>query len=97
MHPATDYVAFKGEVKIRKAFWPKVVDSLLAGAGLMLGVTSLGWIDALTSLEFFAPPMLASGIIFFAGPAPPSPKSFLLGSVCAASLCVLCLKCSCRC
>ena len=64
----------------------KMVDTVLAGLGLWGGCTALGLLEPLTGLRLFAPPMMASGIIFFAGPQPPHPKGFLSGTLCSATL-----------
>ena len=63
-----------------------MVDTVLAGLGLWGGCTALGLLEPLTGLRLFAPPMMASGIIFFAGPQPPHPKGFLSGTLCSATL-----------
>lgn len=57
----------------------KVVDAVIAGIGLSLGVLMLCCLDmsGLFNFQVFAPPMLASGIIFFGGPHPPPPAAFL--------------------
>lgn len=64
----------------------KAVDTLLAGLGLFGGIALLGFLQTTTGIALFAPPMMASGIIFFAGAAPPHPKGFLMGTVCSATL-----------
>jgi len=64
----------------------KVVDTLLAGLGLFGGIALLGLLQTTTGIAFFAPPMMASGIIFFAGAAPPHPKGFLMGTLCSATI-----------
>ena len=70
---------------------PKAVDTLLAGIGLWVGCAALGVVETWTGARVFAPPMLASGIIFFAGPHPPDPTNFLSGSLCSATLCLAAL------
>ena len=62
---------------------PQVV---LAGLGLWGSISSLGVMQTLLGRSLFVPPMMASGIIFFAGPSPPSPQGFLSGSVCSATI-----------
>jgi len=65
----------------------KMADLILSAIGLWLGCTVLGICEVIfEGVSFFAPPMMASGIIFFAGPAPPSPKPFLLGTLGSATL-----------
>ena len=89
---AKDYVAFTSapqEAGVKTSFWPKVVDTALGAVGLFLAVAALGYLELTTGTKkFFAPPMLASGMIFFAGPEPPNPKSFLYGTLAAATLCI---------
>jgi hypothetical protein len=65
---------------------PRAADAALAGLGLFGGLAALGLLEPLLGLKLFAPPMMASGIIFFAGPTPPSPKGFLSGTLCSATL-----------
>lgn len=60
---------------------PKAVDSLLAGAGLAGTLALMGALELRLGLKLFAPPMMASGIIFFSGSAPPNPKGFLSGTL----------------
>jgi len=59
---------------------------VLAGLGLWGSISSLGVMQTLLGRSLFVPPMMASGIIFFAGPSPPSPQGFLSGSVCSATI-----------
>lgn len=61
-------------------------DAALAGVGLAGSVAALGWLEAELGVDLFVPPMLASGIIFFAGPRPPDPAGFLSGTACSATL-----------
>lgn len=65
---------------------PAAADAALAGAGLFGAIAGLGLLEAATGLPLFAPPMMASGIIFFAGQSPPHPKGFLSGTLCSATL-----------
>lgn len=65
---------------------PKEADMLLSGAGLATSITCLAYLEQSTNLHLFAPPMAASGIIFFAGSNPPSPKGFLAGTLCSATI-----------
>ena len=65
---------------------PFAADALLAGIGLGCGIATLGLLEKLLGLRLFAPPMMASGIIFFAGQTPPNPKGFLAGTFCSATL-----------
>lgn len=65
---------------------PKLVDAVLAGLGLCGSCATLGWLETAVGIRLFAPPMLASGIIFFHGPSPPQPTSFLSGTLCSATL-----------
>lgn len=64
----------------------KMADIGLAGLGLWVGVLVMGILEPQLGVPLFAPPMMASGIIFFAGPAPPSPKPFLFGTFGSATL-----------
>ena len=70
----------------------KLVDSLLAGLALWMACATLGLVEARVSVPLFAPPMMASGIIFSISPTPPHPKGFLSGTICSAtfSLAVFC-------
>ena len=67
---------------------PKAADTLLAGLGLFGSCSVLGLLEPVLPVRLFAPPMVASGIIFFAGPSPPHPKGFMLGTLCSATLSV---------
>ena len=92
---AHDYVAFKSAPEpltpaaesvsapahLLTAFWPKVIDTALSGLGLFAAMLLLNGLETVVGVKLFAPPMLASGIIIFAGPTPPSPRSFLLGTL----------------
>ena len=62
----------------------KLADTALAGLGLWGSVSLLAYLEPLAG-PLFLDPMLASGIIFFVGPAPPNPKAFLSGT---AELCI---------
>lgn len=64
----------------------KAVDTLLAGIGLFASIALLGWVQDTFHVQAFVPAMMASGIIFFAGPAPPDPRGFLSGTLCSATL-----------
>jgi len=64
----------------------KAVDALLAGFGLFGGIAFLGYLQTKTGYALFAPPMMASGIIFFAGGSPPHPQGFLMGTLGSATL-----------
>ena len=65
---------------------PKTLDTVLAGLGLWGGCAALGWLEPVVGRKLFAPPMMASGIIFFYGPEPPHPEGFLSGTLCSATL-----------
>ena len=71
----------------------KVVDSLLAGIGLWFSCAALGLAEPVVGVALFAPPMMASGIIFSVGPAPPNPKGFISGTLCSATFSFLVLAC----
>lgn len=60
---------------------PQCVDALLAGLGLAATLTLMGALEQRCGIKLFVPPMMASGIIFFAGAAPPNPKGFLAGTL----------------
>ncbi len=64
----------------------KLVDTALAGLGLWGNCSVLGLLEPKLGVRLFAPPMMASGIIFFAAPTPPHPKGFLTGTLCSATL-----------
>lgn len=65
---------------------PKAVDALIAGAGLFASISLLGLLEPLCGVPLFAPPMMASGIIFFGPTSPPSPTGFLMGTFCSATV-----------
>mmetsp|Transcript_7592 Transcript_7592/g.14878 ORF Transcript_7592/g.14878 Transcript_7592/m.14878 type:complete len:234 (+) Transcript_7592:3-704(+) len=46
----------------------------------------LGFLEPFLNVRLFAPPMMASGIIFFAGESPPQASAFLSGTLCGATL-----------
>ena len=64
----------------------QAADAALAGLGLWGSISALGCMEAYLGLPLFAPPMLASGIVFFIAPEPPHAKGFLSGTVCSATL-----------
>mmetsp|Transcript_70899 Transcript_70899/g.140646 ORF Transcript_70899/g.140646 Transcript_70899/m.140646 type:complete len:325 (-) Transcript_70899:90-1064(-) len=64
----------------------KALDAVLAGIGLFGGCSILGRMEQLLGLKLFAPPMMASGLIFFVGPTPPHPQGFLSGTLCSATV-----------
>lgn len=68
------------------ALGPKAADTALAGLGLAASCSVLGLLQPVLGVPLFAPPMMASGVIFFYGPEPPSPKGFLGGTLCSATL-----------
>ena len=62
----------------------KVADSVLAAASLASSIWALHTLDVwggLRPLTFFSAPMLSSAIIFFAGPTPPPPGTFVVGTL----------------
>lgn len=63
-------------------------DIAIAGIGLAGSIALLGVLQDAVGVKLFVPPMMASGIIFFAGPAPPNPKGFLFGTLCSCTLSV---------
>ena len=65
----------------------KVVDTVLAGAGLAGTFALIGALEAKVGCKLFVAPMMASGIIFFSPANPPSPRGFLSGTVGCASVC----------
>ena len=65
---------------------PAAADAALASMGLFGAIACIGVLEALTGLPLFAPPMMASGIIFFVGQSPPHPKGFFSGTLCSATL-----------
>ena len=65
---------------------PKAADAIIAGMGLFGSISALGILQSFTGRSLFAPPMMASGIIFFAGATPPSPDGFLSGTLCSATV-----------
>lgn len=71
--------------KIKEAM-PRIVDITLQGLGLAGTIAIMGLLEPLISVKLFAPPMMASGIIFFLGESPPQPNGFLLGSLCGATI-----------
>ena len=71
---------------LAEIFSPTAADCALAGLGLFAGIATLELLEPLVGLQLFHPAMMASGIIFFAGPSPPHPKGFLAGTLCSATL-----------
>ena len=67
---------------------PRNADIALAGIGLAGSIALLGGLQDAMGIKLFVPPMMASGIIFFAGPTPPNPKGFLFGTLCSCTLSV---------
>ena len=68
------------------ALGPKAADTMLAGTGLFAGCSMLGVFELVLGVRLFAPPMMASGIIFFCNTSPPHPQGFLSGTLCSATL-----------
>ena len=66
----------------------KSADALLAGFGLAAGCAVLGLLQPHVGVPLFAPPMMASGVIFFYGPEPPHPKGFLSGTLASSTVCL---------
>ena len=73
---------FKNKVDV-----PKIVDSLIAGVGLFATISAMGFLEKKMGIKLFVPPMMASGIIFFAPMSTPDPFGFLSGT--AAGLLLL--------
>ena len=67
---------------------PRNADIALAGLGLAGSIALLGFLQDAVGVKLFVPPMMASGIIFFSGPAPPNPKGFLFGTLCSCTISV---------
>ena len=59
---------------------PNVVDSLIAGFGLFATIAMMGVLEKRIGVKLFVPPMMASGIIFFAPMSTPDPFGFLSGT-----------------
>jgi hypothetical protein len=64
---------------------PKHVDAVLAGVCLAVTIGLLHWADRMVgdgtpAGYFFAPPLMSSSFLFFAGPVPPPIRAFLLCS-----------------
>jgi hypothetical protein len=76
----------EGMASLLPAPGPAAADAILAGVGLGCSIAALGALECVLPLQLFAPPMMASGIIFFAGQTPPHPKGFLSGTLCSATL-----------
>ena len=67
---------------------PKHLDAVLAGVCLAVTIGLLHWADRMVgdgtpSGYFFAPPLMSSSFLFFAGPVPPPIRAFLLCSAIA--------------
>ena len=61
---------------------PNAVDAAIAGLGLAGTFAVMGALQARLGKPLFMPPMMASGIIFFASiQGPPSPRGFLSGTL----------------
>ena len=78
-------VAAVSEVRAALASFTQVkfVDASLAAVALASSIGLLHALDvwaALQPLRFFSPPMLSSGILLFAGPAPPPASNFVVGT-----------------
>jgi len=78
-------VAAVTEVRASLASFTQVksVDASLAAVALASSIGLLHALDVyatLKPLRFFSPPMLSSGILLFAGPAPPPASNFVIGT-----------------
>jgi hypothetical protein len=65
---------------------PKMVDVGLQGLGLAGSIALLGFVEYFVKVKLFAPTMMVSGLIFFAGETPPQPNAFLSGTLCGTTL-----------
>lgn len=65
----------------------KIADSVIGGVGLGLSMAGLSVLERKLGVKLFAPPMMASGIIFFAREAPPDPRGFFSGTLGSGVLC----------
>jgi len=65
----------------------KVIDTFIGGLGLFAAISMLGVLEPRLGIKLFVPPMMASGIIFFAPNAPPDPFGFLSGTTAGVSIC----------
>ena len=83
--PSPSFNAARPESQL-PAIRPRMADTALAGMGLWGGCSSLCLLERMLQVRLFAPPMMASGIIFFFGPSPPDPYGFLSGTLCAATI-----------
>jgi len=66
---------------------PKIVDSLIAGVGLFASISAMGFLEQKMGVKLFVPPMMASGIIFFAPMHTPDPFGFLSGTAAGVTVC----------
>ncbi|KAJ1490766.1 hypothetical protein T484DRAFT_1934743 [Baffinella frigidus] len=66
---------------------PKVVDTLIAGFGLFATIATMGILEKKIGVKLFVPPMMASGIIFFAPMHTPDPFGFLSGTAAGLTIC----------
>jgi len=86
-HPSPRLVAsVKGLLPTLLPDTPKAVDTAIAGVSLAGTITALGSLESQFGVPLYTPALMASGIIFFVGPAPPDPKGFLSGTLCSATL-----------
>jgi len=59
----------------------KVVDTILGGLGIAVSMAGLAMIESRFAVKMFAPPMMASALIFFSPEHPPGPRNFFSGTL----------------
>lgn len=74
----------EAHLTISKWMSPKQIDAIIAGLSLTLASYFLHFVDLMMGVKafpLFAPPLLASSVIFFGGPSPPPTKGFLVCTI----------------
>jgi hypothetical protein len=72
-----------------KHLLPHIIDAFLAGLTAILGLCLLHYGEYMLHIKLFDAKMLTSIVIFCSNPVPPSPRSFVICTVCAYAVAIL--------
>lgn len=75
--------------KRMKHLLPHIIDAVFAGLTAILGLCLLHYGESIFKIKLYDAKMLTSIVIFCSNPVPPSPRSFLICTLCAYAIAIL--------
>jgi hypothetical protein len=72
-----------------KHLLPHIIDAIVAGLTAVLGLCLLHYGEYIFKIKLYDAKMLTSIVIFCSNPVPPSPRSFLICTLCAYAVAIL--------